>query len=514
MNQIKIGAFLSYTSIILTIFIAFLYTPMMIRLLGQSEYGLYAMIGSITAYLSIMDLGLGSAMVRYIARNRAIGGEESASRLNGLFLLLYSLIGVLTIVIGFYLLQRVDNIFGNGLNTSELDKAKIMIIILTINFSFSFPLSIFSSIMQAHERFVNLKVVGIIRSLIIPLCSLPFLIMGYGSIMLVVISVSINLLCLIYNVYYCLKYFKIKFKFGKMDYPLLKEVLGYSFFIFLGILVDQINWNSGQIILGAVSGTAAVAVFAIAIQFVKIYLQFSTSISGLFLPRITMMVANNASTNELSFMMIKFGRIQYLILAFILSGFFLFGYPFISVWAGPGYVDAYYMVLIIMIPITVPLIQNIGLSILQAKNLQGFRSIVLIIVAILNVIISIPLSQYIGGTGAAIGTGISYMIGNTIIMNLYYYYKIGINIPLFWKNIFSISIPVILSLLLGYGINIFIQSNNLILILLKIVLFSVAYVVFNWIFALNQYEKNIFISVLNKIKSFFIKNKIRTEQPY
>jgi O-antigen/teichoic acid export membrane protein len=479
----------------------------MIRLLGQSEYGLYSMIGSISAYLSIMDMGLGNAIVRYTARNRASGNKALESKLNGTFLILYSFIGLLTIFVGIIIYSKLETIFGIGLTLSELEKAKLMLIILIINFALSFPLAIFSSIMQAYERFVVVKIVAIIRSLSIPILTLPFLFLDFESVSMVLIASIVNIFCLLFNVYYCFKHLNINFYIGKIDFQLLREIVGYSFFIFLGIIVDQINWNTGQIILGALTGTAAVAVFAIAIQFIRLYLLFSTSLSGLFLPRVSMMVANDASSEELSHLMIRFGRIQYILMAYILNGFILFGYQFITIWAGVDYSNAYYMVLIIMIPITIPLIQNIGISILQAKNLQGFRSLVLIIIAIINVIISIPLTKSYGGIGVAIGTGISYIIGNAIIMNIYYKRRISINIPLFWKNISLMSIPVGISLIVGYGIKLVILQDNILFLIFKVAIFSLIYFLLMWFLGLNKYEKDLFKPYAKIFKNILVKSK-------
>lgn len=509
MSQLKTGAILSYVSILIAMLIALLYTPIMIRLLGQSEYGLYAMIGSVSAYLSIMDLGLGNAIVRYVARNRVTGDKESEARLNGMFLLLYSIIGVLTVVIGVILYNTVENVFGGSLGATEIEKAKIMLVILIINFALSFPLSIFGSIMQAYERFIVVKVAGIARSILNPVIILPFLFMGYGSIMMVLVSTLLNISILLFNVFYCYKHIRVRLHLGKLDYRLLKEILGYSFFIFLGIIVDQVNWNTGQIILGAVSGTVAVAVFAIAIQFIRLYLQFSTSISGLFLPRVSMMIARNASNEELTNMMIKFGRIQYIIMAYILCGFVLFGRPFIEFWAGQNYRDAYYMALIIMIPITIPLIQNLGLSILQAKNLQRFRSIVLIMIAGLNVIISIPLAKVYGGIGVAIGTGVSYSIGNVVIMNIYYYRRIGINIPLFWRNILLMTVPALISLIAGYMLNLLVTQESILILVFKIILFSAAYFILMWILGFNDYERSLLSPLIKKFKKLTVRNKAK-----
>lgn len=505
LNQLKKGAILSYLSLFTSILVALLYTPIMIRLLGQSEYGLYALIGSLIAYFSVLDLGLGNAIVRYTSRNRAVGDKQIEAKLNGMFLILYLIIGILTILIGAIIYFYIDDIFTNGLSTSELRKAKIMVIIITINFAFSFPLAIFGSIIQAYERFVIFKLVEIVRILAVPIITLPFLYLGFGSVAMVVIVSVVNIGSLLFNLYYCFKYIKIKFHFGKIDLTLLKEILGYSFFVFLGVIVDQIYWNTDQFILGALVGTVSVAIYAIAMQFINIYKRFSTSISGLFLPRASIMVARKSSNEEITNEMIKYGRIQYTIMAYILTGFILFGRPFINFWAGTNYDTAYIITLIIMIPLTIPLIQNFGISILYAKNLQKFRSLVLILISILNIIITIPLVQKYSGIGAAIGTAISLTLGNTVIMNVYYHKRIGINMIRFWKNILVMTIPVLVSLCLGIGMNYIIDFNKFVLIPIGILLYSLIYALLMWYFALNYYEKQLFLSMVSRFKSIIVR---------
>lgn len=506
MSQLKKGAILSYLSMFASIMVGLLYTPIMIRLLGQSEYGLYAMIGSLAAYFSILDLGLGNAIVRYTSRNRAIGNKKIESKLNGMFLLLYSIIGILTIFVGGIFYNYIDELFATGLSNSELIKAKIMVIILTINFALSFPLAIFSSIIQAYERFVVVKLIEIVRILAVPIFTLPILFLGFGSVAMVVVIAVVNIACLLFNVYYCFKYIKISFHFGKIEFPLLKEILGYSFFVFLGVIVDQIYWNTDQFILGALVGTVPVAIYAIAMQFINMYKRFSTSISGLFLPRASIMVAKKSSNKEITNALIKYGRVQYIIMAYILTGFILFGRPFINFWAGPNYDTAYWITLIIMIPLTIPLIQNFGISILYAKNLQKFRSIVLIIIAVINIVITIPLVKKYGVMGAAIGTAFSLILGNIIIMNIYYHKRIGMNMFRFWKNIIVMTIPVAVSLCLGFGMKYIVDFNNLLFLPLNIILYSLIYMFLMWNFAFNTYEKELFLSIVVRFKKIF--NKI------
>lgn len=508
-NQLKAGALLSYASIFITIIVALLYTPVMLRLIGQSEYGLYSLIVALIGFLSILDLGLGTAIVRYTAKNRTIGDHGAESNLNGMFMLLYCVIGVLTLVIGAILYFNIEYVFGATLTMSELTKAKIMMLLVIFNLAISFPLGVFGSIMQAYERFVFVKIVGIIRSILNPCIMLPLLYLGFGVVSMVVVQIVLNILALLINVYYCFKVLNIKFYFKEFDRGLLKEIAGYSFFIFLNIIVDKVYWSTGQFILGIVAGTLLVAVYAIAMQLNTMYIMFSTAISGLLLPRISIMVANDASKDDLSQMMIKIGRVQYVIMAYILSGFVLFGDVFIKLWAGPNYSDAYYILLLVMLPITIPLIQNVGITILQAQNRNVFRSVLYVVIAFVNVLVSIPLAKIWGGFGCAVATGASLLIGNVIIMNIYYHWKIGLNIPLFWKNIAMMTGPVVIALLCGYGLNHLIVQNSIWTLLGKIVLFSVTYACLMWLLGLNRYEKDLFMTpmkkLINKVENFALK---------
>ncbi|WP_345242034.1 oligosaccharide flippase family protein [Pontibacillus salipaludis] len=507
MSQMKTGALLSYVSLFITLIIALAYTPIMIRLIGQSEYGLYSLIGSLAAYFSIMDLGLGNTIIRYISQNRVIGDKSRESELNGFFLKIYSFIGILAAIVGFIIWWNIELIFGGSLSTSELEKAKIMVIILIFNFSLSFPLSLFSSILQSYEKFVFVKLVGIFRSLMIPILTLPILLMGYGAVSMLVITTLVNILALLYQVWYAFKKLDIKVSFIKVDVNFVKEILGFSFFIFLNVIVDMIYWNTDQFILGITSGTEVVAIYAIAMQFIVIYKLFSTSISNLFLPKASRLVANNASNEELTHLMLRYGRIQFIILSFTLSGFILFGFPFINIWAGYSYSDAYYIVLIVMIPLTIPLTQNFGIAVLQAKNQQGFRAVTYIIIAVINVVISIPLAIKYGGVGIAMATALSLILGNIIIMNIYYHVKIGIHMIVFWKNILKILLVVSFLTVIGFGIDrFFITSDDIVWILLKVIIYSIIFFICIWRFGMNTYEKNLIKSINIKIKGLVLPN--------
>ena len=272
---------------------------------------------------------------------------------------------------------------------------------------------------------------------------LPLLYLGHKAITMVIVTSSYSLIFHMITIFYCFKKLKMKIHFSvkKIDKGLLKEILIYSFFIFLNIIVDNIYTNTDQVILGNVAGTIAVSIYAVAARISQINTSFSTTISGLFFPRINKTLEEENGNKKVSDLFIRVSRIQLYIMALIMFGFIVFGRQFILLWVGNDYIDAYYIILLLLIPAIIPLTQNIGISIIQAKNKHKFRSILYICIAILNIFISIPLAKLYGGVGAAIGTAIANVIGQITIMNIYYWKKIAIDIPTYWKRFVSYMFP-------------------------------------------------------------------------
>lgn len=500
-NQLKLGAILSYVSLALTSVISLIYTPIMLNQLGQSEYGLYTLSNSVIGYLGILDFGLSNAVVRYTTKYKTLKDKENEENLYGMFIIIYSILAVIIVIAGSIIILNLDTLFSKSLTLIELNKMKIIMGILIFNLAISFPFGVFNGIILAYEHFVFPKLIAIIRAILNPLIMLPLLFMGYRSIAMTIATTILNIMFIIINIYYCFKILKIKVKFNIFRFDILKEISSYSFFIFLNIIIDKIYWSTDQLILGAVSGTVAVAIYSIGSTFISYYMSFSTAISSVFLPRVTQMVTKKVSSEEISELFIRTGRVQYIVMSYILSSFILFGKSFISIWAGNGYRESFYIALIVMCALTIPLIQNIGITILQAKNLHRFRSKIYIVIALLNLIVSIPLAKLFGGIGAAACTATAMILGNGIIINLYYYRKIKINIPKFWGEIATMTIPVVISMFCGFLINKLISINGYMGIAIKGTIFSIIFVFIMFKYGVNEYEEQLFLNPIKKIKN-------------
>ena len=505
-NQRKAGVLLSYAGQAVHIISGLLYTPLMIRILGKSEYGLYQLVYSVVSYLSLLSLGFNASYMRFYSREKAKNNYEGIKRLNGMFMLIFLIISLICILAGAVMIYNIRGIFGNGFTEEEYLKARILMILLVINLALTFPNSVFTCIITSQERFIFQRLLILLQSLLNPFIALPLLLLGFGSVGMVCVSTSLTLLTLILNAYYCIKKLDARFAIKGADFSLLREMWIFTFFIFINQIIDQVNWSVDKFLLGRMSGTGSVAVYSVGGQINTLYVLLSSSVSSVFVPKVNKVVAESNDNNELSRIFIKVGRVQFMILMLIVSGFIFFGRDFIGFWVGDGYEDSYIVTLFLIIPVTIPLIQNIGIEIQRAKNMHKVRSIVYLLIAIANIGISIPLIELFGPKGAAFGTAISLLVGNGFFMNWYYHKKIKINIIAFWKNMLDFVLPLVIMVLLGTVSLLFIDYKTLPFLLVGIFIYTIFYCSVMYRMGMNEDEKNIIRKLFSR---FAIKSSNR-----
>ena len=499
-SQVKAGAILNYISLGVYNLIGLFYTPYMLRMMGQSEYGLYSIVASVIAYLTLMDMGLSDAVIRYSVKYRTEGRESEQPQLFGTFVYIYMFIGTIVALIGLALSFNVQTLFGDSMTVEEVSKAKIMLFLMSANLALSFYFCIYGSIILAYEKFVVQKLLQILRIVLVTSAMIALLYYGYRAIALIVTQTVVNILIIIITVWYCKHKLKVHISLrGKLDFSRLKEILAFSFWVFFFIIVERIYWSSGQFILGITVGTVGVAVFSAAITLEHMYMGMANSISGVLLPKITNLSMKENSTQVLSDFFKSTGRIQYAILVYILVGFILFGRCFLDIWAGEGY-ESTYMIAVILFSIhTIPLMQSTGLSILKARNDMKACALIYAFCAIFCLLGEFVASKYFGVVGCAVAIALSMLLGQVIILNIYYARYQRIDMWVFWKEILKMSIIPALFLGLGMIITSIIEIDSLIRLIVGVIVFSCLYLPVFYRLALNRSEKEMIKSVFSRI---------------
>lgn len=501
-GQLRIGVILNYVNLALSGIIPLLYTPIMLRILGQQEYGLYKLSGSITSYLGLISFGLGAAITRYLIKARTEQGVEEECKVLGLFIRIFRWISVLTLIVGIALALSVGLWYSDSLSSEELFRMRILVILLVANTAINFYASPYISIVNAYERFLFLQIMAILGTCLGPVLNLIALFAGYASIGLTVSSLFATIVFRTCFYLYVEKKMGIKPVFTKMPKSYIKDLLTFSFWVFVSNVVGQLYNTTDTVMIGAIPalGTAAVAIYNIGITFNGMIFSINAGVSSLLVPKANKMVFSGASPSELTDTAIRMGRIQAIIISLFVFGFLVFGREFIYFYVGDGYAVSYWIALVCMIPNTIPLVQSFFLNILIAKNKNKFRAMSYLLIAVINVIATWYALKIWGVLGAALATSFASIIGTGFLMNWYYITRLSLQICRFWKEICKIYAPIILLsaifILLGNIVNYY----SLPILLCFIFLFTLCFTILQWKIVMNDYEKNIVLSLIRRKK--------------
>lgn len=499
-NQLKAGIILNYLNMGLGNLIPIFYTPIMLSLLGQNEYGLYKLSSSVTSYLSLISMGLGAAITRYLIKARTEDGKEAEERMLGFFVLIFNVIAVATLLIGFTLTVNLHRWYGNALTAEELRRMQILVLLMVVNMALGFSISPYMSIVTSHEKFLFYQSMNIVLTCVGPLLNLVVLFMGAASIGMTCVTLATSIVTRVIYQFYITHKMQIRPRFHNLPLRQLREVLAFSFWVFLSNVVGQLYNATDTVMIGMVPAlaTTGVAVYNIGTTLSNIIGGVSTGISSLLTPAVNRMVFQGADGETLTALAIQVGRIQGMIAALLISGFASFGEPFILLYVGHGYEDAYWVALWIAVPAVIFLVQSVCLSIITAYNQHQFRSVMYLFIAILNVIGTWYLMKSRGVIGAAAMSGIATVIGHGLIMNWYYHKKTNINIKQFWTKLLPIAVVPVGMYIAMLFIKHTIAFNSWFVIGIGITLYSVIYMVLSWLITMNKEEKQLVLQMLHR----------------
>lgn len=508
MSQRKVGVILSYINLAIGLLINVFLTPILINYFGDLDYSIYKVMQSFAGPLTMFNLGISTVVTRCISKIDKLGinAEKEKKNTIAISMIVSVIMSVLVIIVGIFMCFLIPNIYGNTYSAEYVLLAQKIFIIFMLSAVVHMLTDSFSGCILGHEKYVVSAAIPIVKNVIRVVLTLLFLSLGLGVLYVAIVDLIYAIVIFIFSCLYSLIKLKEIPKLIYWDKKQVIEILLFGLALLLQAIVTQVNNNVDTLILGAfVEEKRIITMYSSALVIFAFYNSLISEITKFFLPKATKLVSSNASGKELTDFIIYPGRWQAVIAVGCIAGFALFGENFISIWIGDNYKDAYLVALILMLPVTIPLVENAAISILDATLKRLFRSVVLIVMAVVNVIISIFLVQLIGFWGAVLGTVLSLLIGHGLLMNMYYAKKFKIEIFRMFKEIFKGILPAgVLSIIVS--IPLLFLGNSLFFFVIKCIVFIIIYLLFLMLFGFNKTEKTFVFQFASK-SSAFLKNK-------
>lgn len=496
-KQIRYGAIMAYTGILVNILAGLIYTPWMINKIGQGNYGLYTLSVSLIS-LFVMDFGLGAAVTRFLSKYNSKGDQESINNLLGVVYKLFFLID-LVIAIALIIAYFFIEIMLKELTPVEIETLK-GIYLITAGFSIvSFPFLTLNGILTSYERFVFQKGCDLFNRILNLVLIVGALNLGYGIYTLVTINAITGLINIVIKLVVIKKVTPIKVNFWYRSKKVLKEILEFSIWSTVVTIAQRFIFNMMPSILGMFSGSSSIAVFGTAATIEGFVYTFSTGINGMFLPKVSRIVEKNENTSDVLDLMIKVGRIQFAIIGLIFVGFASLGKNFVTIWLNDNFVNAYYCALLLCLPSLIELPQHIASITIIAVNKVKLQSFVYVAMAVLNILLSALLAKPFGEIGASISICVAYLF-RTVAMNVIYSRLLHIKIKTFFQQCFiKMGGAFLLSLVVCITISLLFPANNWGHLFMQGIITTIIYAISMWLFALNRYEKDLFLSFFQRL---------------
>lgn len=499
MNQRRAGAMMSYAYSAAQIVVNLIYVPLLLGGIGQSEYGLFQMIGSIIAYLNVINSTLSAGATRYYCKYHALGDEDGMANTLGILRRVYRWAGLVVAGASVVMMGVVTVVYAGSFTAWEIRESCLMIAVLGVNLIVTMNNTISIAVINAHEEFVFLKATMLGTVVLQPVLVLLAIRFFPYALTVSLVQLLANTVCRGIQHGYARRRLGMDTRLRWLDRGLEHDLLTFSGGIVLAVVADQIFWKTDQLVLGYMYGTAAVAVYSVGSQIVNCYIPLGTAVASVFMPRVSELWHRGHNIKALSDLFLRVSRIALYPLLAVLLGFIVFGKDFVLLWAGEGYEDAYWVAVLELAPFTIDVSQNIGLTILQVMDRYGFRAKVYLVAAVLNIGLTVALSASYGVIGAAVASGIAMLISSGLILNWYYQTHIHLDMVAYWRSVMRQIVPLLALCVVSYVLWSSFHLSGGKGLLVGIAVFAVAFTMVSYTLSANGYERGLVRDVLGRL---------------
>ncbi len=394
----------SWFSLGINILVGIFLSPFILHRLGDTAYGIWVLIFSITGYYGLFDLGIRSSVVRYVSKFMATGESDKLNRLINTSLWSYTLIGGVAMLITFAGSLFVDSLF--RIPQEFLTTARWLFLMVGTAVSLGFPLGIFGGVLEGLQKFYFLNITNVISILLRAVLIVVALHHGYGLLTIALITVVLPLLIAILRAAIVLRLLPLRFSLQHFDRGALREIASYSSATFVVMIAYKLRFKTDELVIGAFLSSTAITYFSIGDRLLDYASEVVSSLAQIFVPMSSQSDAKG-DMQHLRKMFVLGNRACALIIFPISLILLILGKSVIEAWVGAKYVATSYPVLVVLcIPLTLMLAQGASPRILFGMAKHRTLSWVVALEALTNLILSIILVQRFGIIGDALGTSL------------------------------------------------------------------------------------------------------------
>lgn len=457
----------SWSALAVNVAMGIFLSPFILHRLGDTAFGVWVLIFSVTGYYGLFDLGIRSSIVRYVSKYTATGDREKLAQFINTALFTYTVVGVVSMVLTALLSSSVQHVF--KVPPEMHSQTRLLLLMVGASVSLGFPLGVFGGMLEGLQRFYILNWTSIGATLIRASLIVYFLSRGYGLLTVALITISLPMVSSILRGIIVFRLCPVPLGLKHVDRASFRQMANYGGTTFLVMVAARLRFRTDELVLGTMMSTVAVTWFNIGARIVDYAQEFVTSLSQVFVPMASQSEALGNLDRVRKIYVAGNRACAFLILP-IAATLIILGKHIIRIWMGARYVPHSYPVLVVMIiPFALFLSQAASGRVLFGLGKHQILAKITVIEGIANLILSIALVPKLGIVGDALGTAIPLSFTCLVFLPRHLKKQIGVPVRSFLREAYTL--PILLTLpLVGvlWLANRFLYPRNLIQLALEI----------------------------------------------
>jgi O-antigen/teichoic acid export membrane protein len=391
-----------YLAIIVEAAVGLLLLPFNLAHLGKTAYGLWMIAASITAYFSVLDLGYGGAMVKFVAEYRAKRDPKAINEILSTLFVVFAAAGLAAWLAAAFIAWHLDQWF--GLAPDQAATGRTVLLLISAQVAVGFGFSVFGAVINGFQRYDLNNVVGTLSSLVAAAVNLIVLSLGFGLVTLVASTTVVRLATfLIYRANAYRVFPELQSRPTLFRRARLKEATGFSVFILLLDWSAKVNYSVDALVVGAIIGTTAVAVWTVAQRLAEAVQRLTNQLNEVLFPVVVDSDAGNRG-DRLAQILVQGTRLSVATVLPAACALGLLADPLVTAWVGEGYEEAVQVTVLLAAAVAIRVGAATASTVLKGAGQHRLLAISNVLTAVANLGLSIVLARRWGLTGVAVGT--------------------------------------------------------------------------------------------------------------
>ena len=370
--------------------------------LGQSAYGLWVLAASVTFYFSMLNLGYGYALVKYVAEFRAHRDAKGLNEVVSTMFFVFMGIGFVCYALAAGIAFNLQNLF--NISADQVATGRTVLLVISAYIALGFPFSVFGALMNGFQRKYLNGIIGMSTSILVAVVNVVVLLMGYGLVELVIATTAVRTLsyfCYRLNAYRVFPPLRVSAAYVRLSR--LKELTGFSAYMLLIDLANKLNYATDTVVIGIFLNTAAVAVWAVAQRLIELTQRLTDQLNGALFP-VVVDSATLGNVDRLKVVLLQGTRLSLAMVLPIATGLALLAESVVLLWVGPQFTGSIPVIHILAAVVTFRVGNATATTLLKGAGHHRLLAFSNLGIGVSNVVLSIFLVRKYGLPGVAAGT--------------------------------------------------------------------------------------------------------------